>query len=232
MLDGEVWRLVTFLFDPPATNPSLRSFSGICSILCGTTLEAKLGRVSLQRIPGDRLPGVGGHGVRGVLRASAARTFRQTTVSCTARCFWRSRRLYPDFVMYIFFVLPVRFAGWRCFSGCVYGMSSVDGTTWMMRGMVVASVLNYLLFFGSDIWRDMKQGHRRMQYQARTIRSPQRLVHTCARVRADERRRPANAISLLLEVRRRALLLPGALAQPRTCCASRSGSGWRVDGVG
>ena len=54
----------------------------------------------------------------------------------------------------------------------VAGVAAMDRATawrflfgdWMTRAMIVASVLNYLLFFGREIWRDMKQGHRRMQH--------------------------------------------------------------------
>ncbi len=50
---------------------------------------------------------------------------------------------------------------------------------WMTRAMIVASVANYLLFFGRDIWLGMKQGHRRMRHQAKALQAPQRLVHKC-----------------------------------------------------
>jgi hypothetical protein len=49
----------------------------------------------------------------------------------------------------------------------------------MEKAMVVASVANYLLFFSNDIWRDVKQGHRRTMHKAKSLREPPRLVHAC-----------------------------------------------------
>jgi hypothetical protein len=81
--------------------------------------------------------------------------------------------------MYIFFVLPVKIRWLALIQWIIYTMSFLSGD-WMDRGMIVASVLNYFLFFGTDIWRSMKQGHRRMQHQAKALKSPARLVHKCA----------------------------------------------------
>jgi hypothetical protein len=92
-------------------------------------------------------------------------------------------KLYPDFVLSIFFVLPVKVRWLALFQWCIYGMTlltALSAGEWMTCGMVVASVLNYLLFFGRDIWRDLKHGHRRMRHQSRTLRAPQRIVHKCA----------------------------------------------------
>ena len=45
--------------------------------------------------------------------------------------------------------------------------------------MVAAAVLNYVLFFGRDVWRNMKHGRRRMQFQSRTRRATNRIIHKC-----------------------------------------------------
>ncbi len=45
--------------------------------------------------------------------------------------------------------------------------------------MIVAAVLNYFLFFGKQMIRDVRQGNRRMRYQAATRPSAARLVHRC-----------------------------------------------------
>jgi len=87
-------------------------------------------------------------------------------------------RLYPDFTMLIFFILPVKIRWLALLQWIVYGWTFLFGG-WMMKAMVLASVVNYLLFFGRDIWLDIKHGHRRMLRQAQSLRSPQRIVHTC-----------------------------------------------------
>ena len=179
VLDGEIWRLVTFLFDPPATNPVFAFFFWYLFYLFGTTLEQSWGTFRYNVFLAI------GYVATVVMAFAVYASFGGANIQANngflyGTIFLAFARLYPDFVLQIFFVLPVKVRWLAFFQWCIYGMSLLTAPTWMIRGMVVASVLNYLLFFGKDIWRDMKQGHRRMRQQSRTIRSPQRLVHTCA----------------------------------------------------
>jgi hypothetical protein len=88
-------------------------------------------------------------------------------------------RLYPDFVLMIMFVLPVKIKWLALLQWIGYGIVLLFGS-WMERAMVVCSVANYLLFFGSYILADMKHGHRRMRQQAKSVKSPGRIIHKCA----------------------------------------------------
>jgi hypothetical protein len=88
-------------------------------------------------------------------------------------------RLYPEFVLYIMFILPVKIKWLAWLQWIVYALTFLSGD-WMTKGMIVASVANYMLFFGSDIWARARHGHRRMRHQARNIKGPTRLVHKCA----------------------------------------------------
>jgi len=88
-------------------------------------------------------------------------------------------RLFPDFTLLLFFVLPVKIRWLAMLQWIGYALGFLFGD-WMQKGLIAASVLNYFLFFGAEIWRDMKQGHRRMLHQARALKAPERLVHSCA----------------------------------------------------
>jgi hypothetical protein len=87
-------------------------------------------------------------------------------------------RLYPDFELLLFFILPVKIKWLALLTWVMYGWTLLAGA-WIGRLMVVAAVLNYLLFFGRDIWRNAKHGHRRMKYQAKAARASGRLTHKC-----------------------------------------------------
>jgi hypothetical protein len=177
VLSGEVWRLVTFLFDPPLTHLIFAFFFWYLFYLMGTTLEVSWGtfRYNVFLLIGYLASLVSALAVYFAtgLNLPASNGFLYGSV------FLAFARLYPDFVMYIFFILPIKIRWLALFQWCGYAVGFLFGD-WMSRGMIAASVLNYLLFFGRDISRDMKQGHRRMQHQAKSLRSPQRIVHTCA----------------------------------------------------
>ncbi len=177
ILHGEVWRLITFLFDPPPTNVIFAFFFWYLFYLMGTTLEVSWGafRYNVFLAIGyfaTVAAAFAMHFTVGEGNFPATNAFLYGTV------FLAFARLYPEFVMYIFFVLPVKIRWLAMLQWIFYGITFLFGE-WMQRAMVLASVANYLLFFGRDIWRDMRQGHRRMQFQAKALRSPQRVIHKC-----------------------------------------------------
>jgi hypothetical protein len=55
--------------------------------------------------------------------------------------------------------------------------------SWLDRAMVIAAVLNYLAFFGREIWHNAKHGHRRMKFQTRSLpgrrAKGRRMAHVC-----------------------------------------------------
>lgn len=186
VLGGEWWRLVTFLFDPPGSNPIFAFFFWYMFYLMGTTLEVSWGafRYNMFLLVGYvaalafafgayfALHAAGAGAQLGIVSLPAQNAFLYGTV------FLAFARLYPDFTLYIFFILPVKIRWLALLQWIGYTYYFLFGP-WMIKAMIVASVANYVLFFGRDIWLGMKQGHRRMRHQARAIKSPQRLVHQC-----------------------------------------------------
>jgi hypothetical protein len=179
VLDGEVWRLVTFLFNPPAMNVIFAFFFWYLFYLMGTTLEVIWGafRYNVFLLVGYIaaiafafcayfIDGPAGGGM------AASSAFLEGTV------FLAFARLYPDFTLMIAFILPIKIRWLALLQWIAYGFLFLSGE-WMTRAMVLASVFNYLLFFGRDIWVDMKHGHRRMRHQAQALKAPPRIVHKC-----------------------------------------------------
>ena len=69
--------------------------------------------------------------------------------------------LYPDFQLYIFFILPVKIKWLALLTWIGYAYQILTGS-WSTRLLVIASITNYLLFFGRDIYLTAKTGNRRM----------------------------------------------------------------------
>jgi hypothetical protein len=177
VMQGEVWRLVTFLFDPPVTNIFFAFFFWYLFYLMGTTLEGVWGnfRYNVYLAIGyfaSIVLAMLFWFAFGIAGQTATNTFLYGSV------FLAFARLYPDFELLLFFILPVKIKWFALVTWIWYAWSFMAGT-WIDQALVAAAVLNYLLFFGRDIWQNAKHGHRRMQHQAKSLRSSTRIVHKC-----------------------------------------------------
>jgi hypothetical protein len=178
VLAGEYWRLITFLFDPPTRNLIFAVFFWYLFYLMGTTLEVTWGtfRYNVFMLIGyiaSIACAFGGYFAQGAAAGLPASSgFLYGTV------FLAFARFFPDFTLYVMFVIPIKIKWLALVQWIGYAIGFLFGG-WMERAMIVASVSNYLLFFGRDIWLGVKQGHRRMRHQARALRAPPRIVHAC-----------------------------------------------------
>jgi hypothetical protein len=179
VLAGEWWRVITFVFSPPGSIVILAFLFWYMFYLMGSTLEATWGkfRYALFLLIGYVATVAAAFGAYFIVGPAggampATNVFLETTV------FLAFARLYPDFTIYIFFVLPVKIRWLALIQWLMYGWFFTIGGT-MERCMILAAIANYLVFFGFEIWGDAKQGHRRMKFQSRALKSPSKIVHTC-----------------------------------------------------
>jgi hypothetical protein len=186
VMQGEWWRLITFVFDPPITNPLFAFFAWYLFYLMGTTLESTWGafRYNVYLAIGYFASIASAFlfwFATGMPGQSATNAFLYGSV------FLAFARLYPDFELQLFFIFPVKIKWLALITWIGYLWTLLAADSWLTRAMVLAAVLNYLLFFGRDIARGMKQGHRGMQFRAKALRSPAtsvahggpRMIHTC-----------------------------------------------------
>lgn len=171
VLTGEAWRLVTFLCEPPVSNPLFAFFFWYMFYLMGTALENTWGtfRYNIYLLVGW-LATVAVSFLDPDMAGSPA--FLQGSI------FLAFAYLYPDFQLLLFFLLPVK-VKWLAlvqWAFCLYVM--MFGPL-MAQLMAAASVCNFVLFFWHDIWLRMKSGRRRMAAQAKTIGQANTPRHTC-----------------------------------------------------
>jgi hypothetical protein len=172
VLDGEVWRLVTFACQPPLTNPVFAFFFWYLFFLMGTVLENTWGtfRYNVYLFVGW-LATVAAAFLQ--LDAPASIAFLQGSV------FLAFAYLYPNFELLLFFILPVK-VKWLAllqWIGYFYVMLFGDATA---QALAMASVCNFLLFFWREIVARMRSGRWRMVQQANQIRAASAPRHTCA----------------------------------------------------
>jgi hypothetical protein len=175
VLEGEVWRLVTFLFSPPTMNALFAFFFWYLFYLFGTTLEADWG---VFRYNVFLAVGYVASLVAAIVTALVFGNGVASNGFLYGSVFLAFARLYPEFVMYLFFILPVKIKWLALLQWVLYAWTFLVGG-WLERAMVAASVFNYLLFFGRSIWFNMKHAERRMRFQAQTMGKSSRLVHRC-----------------------------------------------------
>jgi len=169
VVEGEWWRIITYLFDAPFTPIWIFVlFFWYLFYLIGTTLEATWGtfRYNVYLLIGY---------VASVVMAFVAWYLGANPAAAATNgflygsIFLAFARLYPDFTLYIFLILPVKIKWLALLTWISYGWTLLTSPWWIDRALVVAAVLNYLLFFGRDIWRGVRHGHRRMRFQARAL---------------------------------------------------------------
>ncbi len=173
VMAGEWWRLITFLFVPPFTNPMIFIiFAWYLFDLMGSALEGHWGafRYNLYILVGYIVTVA----VTFLFPYSAA-----TNLFIGGSVFLAFAFLYPDFQLYIFFILPVKIKWLALLTWLGYAYEIIFGS-WHQRVLVLASISNFLLFFGKDITWRIKTGRRRMSEQARQFSGKKEAFHTCA----------------------------------------------------
>jgi hypothetical protein len=161
VLEGEWWRLVTFLAYPPCSNPIFVLFFWYLFYLFGLALEANWGtfNYNLYLLIGY------------VTTAGAAfLTPEQPTFNLFLynSLFLAFAYLYPDFILCLMFVLPVKIKWLALVNWIILGLSMLTGN-WLIWIQVTASVCNFLIFFSKDIFWRARSGRRRMAQQVRKI---------------------------------------------------------------
>ncbi len=175
VMEGEIWRLLTFVFIPPNASWLFIAFALYVLYLFGTSLEQQWGvfRFNVFLLTGY---------VFTVAAAFVFPDYPATNQFVNGSIFLAFAHLNPTFTMMLFFILPVQirwlaaFAWLMALAGLVLG----DNPT---RLMIVAAAGNFLLFFGRSMISDLRSGRRRMQYHAKQAAARREAAetprHTC-----------------------------------------------------
>lgn len=182
VMDGEVWRLVTFVFLPPGH--SIWAIFGIYLFwLMGTALEGQWGTVRYNL-----------YLLIAVLATIVAAFCLSngepaTNMFITTSVFLAFAYLFPDFTLSIYFILPIK-VKWLALVTWIWYAIELAGGDWPRRAYVLASVSNFLLFFGSDIFWRMRFGRQKMEAAFRKVTEGNKPFHTCAICGLTEREEP------------------------------------------
>lgn len=173
VLQGEWWRLLTFLAVPPITNPIFAFFFWYLFYLMGEALEGYWDtfRYNLYLL-------IGYFATVGISflvpDALSSNAFLQGSV------FLAFAFLFPDFQLYLFFILPVKIK-WLALLTWIYYLYQLILGEWISRLLVFASILNFVIFFGRDILYRIRSGRRQMEFQSKswTKQDDKEPFHRC-----------------------------------------------------
>lgn len=184
VLEGEVWRLLFFLFYPPTMSPLWIIFALYVLYLMGNALENHWGAFRYNVFVG----------VGFVLTVAAACVFPDqsvTNVFLMQSIFLAFAYLYPEFEFYIFFILPVK-VKWLGLLALAFLCVELltPGGGWHLRLVILAAVSNLVLFFGRDLMQRMRSGGRRMHRQVKAVEHVGEAFHTCVQCGRSDRSHP------------------------------------------
>jgi hypothetical protein len=164
VLQGQWWRLFSFVFVPESTNLVSLLFEVYLLVLFARALEATWGsfRFTLYYVLGMLSQIIAGFVLLLVFSSNSstgARFLHLTLVLAFAR-------LFPDFMMYLFFIFPVKIKWLALFSVALIVLTVVQGG---LPALVLAvfSLTNYFLFFGPGHWQELRQ--KKMVEEGQTI---------------------------------------------------------------
>lgn len=189
VLQGEVWRLLTFLASPPtvgqsALGPIWLFFAWYLFYLMGTALEQYWGvfRYNLFLLVGY---------VATVAASFLIPEMPASNAFLGGSVFLAFAFLFPDFQLMLFFILPVKIKWLALLTWIGYGIAFIGGSM-MTRLLIVASIANFLLFFWRDILERISLRRRRMTTQIKhftTAKEPE-FRHRCSVCGITEKTHP------------------------------------------
>jgi hypothetical protein len=198
IMQGQVWRLVTYIFIPQFGG----IFGNVIGVLLyllflsflGQGLEQTMGAfrlnvyyflgmlgVTVASFVFDRSPAVGGDAssfAAGMLNTSLLFAFA---------------RYAPDTVIYVMFILPAKIKWLAWFTAALLLLGFVQ-QGWDYRSMVLVCLGNYLLFFGAEHYREARQrsevAERRRRFEVASAPEAGATLHECAVCKRTENSDP------------------------------------------
>jgi membrane associated rhomboid family serine protease len=183
VLQGEVWRLVSFAFIPPSYSPIWLIFVLYLYYMIGTTLEQEWGSFKFNLF---YLIGILATIIGAFLTGAVA-----TSVYLYSSLFLIFAYLYPDFELLLFFILPVKMKYLAWLNLAFIGYSVIINPL-PEKIAALAPLVGIALFYGKDIFRQAKLKHtvhqNRKRFLAELSDTPPR--HKCTICGKTEKSHP------------------------------------------
>lgn len=185
ILHGQIWRLVTFVFLPLDSNPFFLLLSLYFYWFVGSSLEREWGTAKFTIFYGV---GILLNIVIGMFLGYASMTYVNLSL------FFAFATLYPNLQFLMFFIIPVKAKWLAWFDAAIFGwavISNLFALNWVGAALPIIAILNYLLFFWSDLTEFVGAKARRAKHQSsrqtvnfkaatRKAQEQKGYIHKCA----------------------------------------------------
>lgn len=207
ILRGQIWRIVTFIIQPPTTNILFFIFAAYLYYMIGTSLERTWGafRFNLYYFSGMLFHFIGALIAFGItyLATGTGVSFQMGADYLNLSMFFAFAALFPDVQLLLFFIIPIKIKWLAIIDGAFFLYTIVRGFLpasllgisayqhfYNMNYAIAAvvSLLNFLIFFlTSKSMRRFspKQVKRKRQYQKQVNRQSAKTYPDGARHRCE-----------------------------------------------
>lgn len=148
VLEGEVWRLITYIFIPPTTSPIWAAFVLYFYYMIGTSLEHEWGSFRFNLF---YLIGMIGTTISAFVSGSIV-----SSTYINLSLFLAFARIFPDYQILLFFILPVKMKYLAWFNWFIFILTILTSPL-SAKLAALASLINYFIFFGRDILTTTKK---------------------------------------------------------------------------
>ncbi|WMJ76270.1 MULTISPECIES: rhomboid family intramembrane serine protease [unclassified Sedimentibacter] len=140
IIKGQIWRIITFIFIPPATSIIFIVFVMYFYYMMGTTLENEWGSFKFNMY---YLFGMAGTIIAAFLTGAGTSAYLNLSL------FLAFAYLFPNLEILLFFVIPVK-VKWIAYLDWAFFIISLIFGTISTKVAVIASLINFFIFFGGD----------------------------------------------------------------------------------
>lgn len=184
VMQGQVWRLVSYIFIPPTVGPIWIIFALMFLWFLGEGLEQAWGsfRVNLFYLLG----------MIGTTIAAFFFTGHATNVFLNTSVLFAFATIFPNQIIQLFLIFPVKIK-WIAFFSLFLVVMSFFGGSPAMKAAIVVSFANYLVFFARDLYTQLREtrenASRREEYDRKQMPADEPL-HSCTVCSRTERSHP------------------------------------------
>ncbi|MBE6052926.1 MAG: rhomboid family intramembrane serine protease [Clostridium sartagoforme] len=173
VMQGEVWRLVTFIFVPQSFSIISFIFSMYFYYLAGTGLEHEWGEFKFNFYYFI--------GVIATIVVSMVTGATATGEFINLSLFLAFAKIYPNYQVLLFYIIPIKVKYLAIFNWVIIGYNFIFAESMAARILTLVPLINFFIFFGKDIVTGTKSGavNYRRQQKFKSQVKEREIFHKC-----------------------------------------------------